>query len=177
MNISLRQEQPEDYHHTEILIEQAFRNEEMSDKQEHFLVQRIRRSDAFIPELSIVAVNQQDEIIGQILFSKISIKNQEQTTESLALAPISVHSDYQKQGIGSMLMNKGLKKAKEAGYNSVIVLGHPDYYPHFGFKLASLWGIEAPFDVPDEAFMALELEKDAFKNVIGVVQYSEAFSE
>lgn len=68
MNIKLRQEQPKDYPKTEALIEQAFRNEEMSDQQEHFLVQRIRRSDAFIPELSIVAVNQQDEMIGQILF-------------------------------------------------------------------------------------------------------------
>lgn len=76
-----------------------------------------------------------------------------------------------------MLMNRGLEKAKEFGYTSVIVLGHPDYYPRFGFTPASLWGIEAPFDVPEEAFMALELEKDAFKNVSGVVQYSEAFSE
>lgn len=177
MNISLRQEQLKDYPKTEALIEQAFRNEEMSDQQEHLLVQRIRRSDAFIPELSIVAVNQQNEMIGQILFSKITIENKDQVTESLALAPVSIHPDYQKQGIGSMLMNRGLKNAKESGYTSVIVLGHPDYYPRFGFKPASLWGIEAPFDVPEEAFMALELEKDAFKNVSGVVQYSEAFSE
>lgn len=85
MNISLRQEQPEDYHHTEILIEQAFRNEEMSDKQEHFLVQRIRRSDAFIPELSIVAVNQQDEIIGQILFQKYRLKTRNKQQNRLPL--------------------------------------------------------------------------------------------
>lgn len=177
MNIIYRQEQPKDYLKTEALIEQSFRNEEMSDQQEHFLVQRIRSSNAFIPELSVVAVNQQDEIIGQILFSKITIENKDQATESLALAPVSIHPDYQKQGIGSMLMNRGLEKAKEFGYTSVIVLGHPDYYPRFGFKSASLWGIEAPFDVPDNAFMALELEKNALKKVSGVVQYSEAFSE
>ncbi len=177
MNIIYRQEQPKDYLKTEALIEQSFRNEKMSDQQEHFLVQRIRSSNAFIPELSVVAVNQQDEIIGQILFSKIRIENKEQAIESLALAPVSVHPDYQKHGIGSMLVKKGLEKAKEAGYHSVIVLGHADYYPRFGFKPASLWGIEAPFDVPDEAFMALELEKNALKKVSGVVQYSEAFSE
>ncbi|GIO23568.1 GNAT family N-acetyltransferase [Oceanobacillus sp. J11TS1] len=177
MNIILRQEQPQDYPKTETLIEQAFRHEEMSDQQEHILVQRIRRSNAFIPELSIVAVNQQDDVIGQILFSKITIENNEHTTESLALAPIAIHPDYQRQGIGSRLMRKGLDEVKEAGYTSVIVLGHLDYYPRFGFKPASLWGIEAPFDVPDEAFMALELEKDALRYVSGIVQYSEAFSE
>ncbi|GGP12237.1 GNAT family N-acetyltransferase [Oceanobacillus neutriphilus] len=177
MNIIYRQEQPKDYLKTETLIEQAFRNEEMSDQQEHFLVQRIRRSNAFIPELSIVAVNKQDKIIGQILFSKIWIENTEQATESLALAPVSVHPDYQKHGIGSTLVKKGLEKAKESGYHSVIVLGHADYYPRFGFKPASLWRIAAPFDVPDDAFMALELEKNALKKVNGTVQYSEAFSE
>lgn len=70
MNINLRKEQPTDYQKTEALIEQAFRNEEMSDQQEHLLVQRIRRSNAFIPELSIIAVNQQNNILGQILFQK-----------------------------------------------------------------------------------------------------------
>jgi len=177
LNINLRKEQPTDYQKTEALIEQAFRNEEMSDQQEHLLVQRIRRSNAFIPELSIIAVNQQNNILGQILFSKITIENNGQTTASLALAPVSVHPDYQKQGIGSMLINEGLEQAKAAGYPSVIVLGHADYYPRFGFKSASLWGIQAPFDVPDEAFMALELTPGALKDVSGVVQYSEAFSE
>ncbi|GAA0341950.1 N-acetyltransferase [Oceanobacillus oncorhynchi subsp. oncorhynchi] len=177
MNINLRKEHPTDYQQTEALIEQAFRNEEMSDQQEHLLVQRIRTSNAFIPELSIIAVNQQNNILGQILFSKITIENNEKTTASLALAPVSVHPDYQKQGIGSMLIKEGLEQAKAAGYPSVIVLGHADYYPRFGFKPASLWGIQAPFDVPDEAFMALELTPGALKDVRGVVQYSEAFSE
>lgn len=177
MNITIRQEQPKDYQQTEELIETAFRNEELSDQQEHFLVQRIRKSDAFIPELSIVAVNQQDEIVGQILFSKITIENKEQAMISLALAPVSIHPDYQNEGIGSMLMEKGLEIAKEAGYTSVIVLGHANYYSRFGFKPASLWGVEAPFDAPDEAFMALELEKGMLKQLDGVVHYPEAFAE
>ncbi|MFD1064899.1 GNAT family N-acetyltransferase [Oceanobacillus locisalsi] len=177
MNIKTRQEQPKDYPKTEALIEQTFRNEVMSDHQEHFLVDRIRKSNAFIPELSIVAVNQQNDIIGQILFSKISIENKEQTTASLALAPISVHPDYQNRGVGSMLMEEGLEQAEAVGYHSVIVLGHANYYPRFGFKPTSLWEIKAPFEVPDEAFMALELKKGALNQVSGVVQYSDAFSE
>ncbi|MFD1413302.1 GNAT family N-acetyltransferase [Oceanobacillus jeddahense] len=176
MNINLRQETPEDYQKTEKLIEQAFRNEEMSDQQEHLLIQRIRTSTAFIPELSIIAVSQQDDVIGQILFSKIAIKNKERTTVSLALAPVSVHPDYQNQGLGAMLIKKGLEKAKEAGYTSVIVLGHAAYYPRFGFKPANLWGIKAPFDIPNEAFMALELKPGALEHVSGMVQYSDAFS-
>ncbi|MEH7254922.1 N-acetyltransferase, partial [Neobacillus niacini] len=70
-----------------------------------------------------------------------------------------------------------LKKAKEIGFHSVIVLGHKDYYPRFGFKQASFWGIKSPFEVPDEVFMALELTDNALEHVQGVVQYSKAISE
>lgn len=70
-----------------------------------------------------------------------------------------------------------MKKAKELGYNSVVVLGHPDYYPKFGFKKASLWGIKAPFEVPDNVFMALELRENALNRVSGVVEYPSIFFE
>jgi len=70
-----------------------------------------------------------------------------------------------------------LKKAKEVSYHSAITLGHKDYYPKFGFKPASLWHIQAPFEVPDEVFMAQELTKQSLENVQGVVHYSKAFSE
>ncbi|MDQ0242938.1 putative N-acetyltransferase YhbS [Bacillus fengqiuensis] len=95
----------------------------------------------------------------------------------MALAPVSVVPEYQKKGIGSQLIHTALKNAKERGYHSVIVLGHKSYYPKFGFKTASSWNIKAPFEVPDEVFMALELTADSLKNVQGVVHYSKAFSE
>lgn len=72
---------------------------------------------------------------------------------------------------------EALKKAKELEYNSVVVLGHPEYYPKFGFEKASLWGIKAPFEVPEEAFMALELQENALYNISGVVEYPSAFFE
>lgn len=178
MNITIRQEQIEDYATTEKVVETAFKGMELSDEKEHKLVARIRRAKVFIPELSLIAVHEDTkEIIGHILLSKIKIVNQEHAVESLALAPVSVLPDYQKEGIGKRLMHEALNKAKELGYKSIVVMGHPEYYPKFGFKRASFWDIKAPFEVPDEAFMALELEQHALDNVSGVVEYPSVFFE
>ncbi|MEH7385296.1 N-acetyltransferase [Bacillus sp. JJ1521] len=175
MKTVIRQERPKEYHNTEEVVRRAFLNEEYSDKTEHFLVNRIRKSDAFIPGLSLVAIND-DEIIGHILLSNIRIVDGDRSVESLALAPISVTPEFQRRGIGSHLIHAALKKAKELGYQSVIVLGHKEYYPRFGFKQANLWNIKAPFEVPNDVFMALELAEGSLENVQGVVKYSSAFS-
>ena len=177
MEIVIRQEQTEDYFQTEEVVRKAFLKEEYSDKTEHFLVNRIRKSDAFIPELSLVAVNQKDEIVGHIILSKIKIVDGDHSVESLALAPVSVAPEYQRKGVGSQLIRSALNKAKDLGYQSVIVLGHKDYYPMFGFKQANRWNIRAPFDVPNEVFMALELTEGSLDHVQGLVQYSKAFKE
>lgn len=177
MEILIRQELTEEYNKTEEIVKRAFLNEEYSDKKEHILVNKIRKSDEFIPELSLVVLNQGKEIIGHILLSKIKIIDGDNVIDSLALAPVSVVPEYQKKGIGTQLIHAALKRAKELGYYSVIVLGHKNYYPKFGFQPASLWNIQAPFEVPDEVFMALELTDHALKNVQGVVHYSKAFSE
>jgi predicted N-acetyltransferase YhbS len=175
MDIYIKQEQPEDYSTTEQVVKRAFSTVEFSDKQEHFLVERIRKSDAFIPELSLVAFNQENELVGHILLSKIKIIDGLNTVDSLALAPVSVVPEFHRKGIGSKLILASLEKAKQLGFQSVIVLGHPTYYPKFGFKPASLWKIRAQFEVPDEVFMALELTDNALSHVQGNVQYSKAF--
>ncbi|QFT87968.1 Acetyltransferase (GNAT) family protein [Bacillus sp. THAF10] len=176
MEISIRQERLKEYSITEEVVRRAFSHEKFSDKQEHFLVSRIRKSGEFIPELSLVAVTPNSEIVGHILLSKIKIVDVEQEIESLAMAPVSVIPEFQHQGIGSRLIHTSLHRAKELGHSSVIVLGHQDYYPKFGFKPASLWNIKAPFDIPDELFMALELQKNSLQHVQGVVQYPRAFT-
>lgn len=178
MNIIIRQERIEDYAMTEKVVEAAFKGMEMSDEKEHELVGRIRKNDSFIPELSLVAIHEDtNEIVGHILLSKMKIVNQEHAVESLALAPVSVLPDHQKEGVGKRLMQEAINRAKELGYKSVLVMGHPEYYPKFGFKRASFWDIKAPFEVPDEAFMALELEQHALDNVSGVVEYPSVFFE
>ncbi|WP_242235460.1 GNAT family N-acetyltransferase [Bacillus cereus group sp. BfR-BA-01316] len=173
--VTMRQEQQNDYSKTEEVVKAAFSKEEFSDKTEHELVSRIRKCDAFIPELSLVAVD--EEIVGHILLSKIKIEQDGTSVESLALAPVSVAPSHQKKGIGGKLILVTLEKAKELEYGSVVVLGHPEYYPKFGFERASKWNIRAPFEVPDEVFMVMELRLNALQGVEGVVQYSSAFSE
>ncbi|MGL4373553.1 MAG: GNAT family N-acetyltransferase [Turicibacter sp.] len=175
-NIKIQQEILSDYHQVHQVIKDAFENEEHSDHQEQHLVDRLRKSDEFIPELSLVA-KLNDEVIGHILFTKINIVNDKDSSQSLALAPLAIVPAYKKQGIGTLLTTKGLEIAKSMGFKSVIVLGHETYYPRFGFKKASEYKIYPPFEVPDEAFMALELQPEALKNSHGTVVYSNAFFE
>lgn len=176
MNIIIRQELIEDYRETEEVVKSAFASGEHSDKDEHNLVARIRNSNAFIPELSLVAIDEEaNKLVGHILLSKIKIVSDNQIVDSLALAPVSVLPGYQNKGVGRLLVLEALGKAKELGYDSVVVLGHPEYYPKFGFKKASTWGIKAPFEVPDEAFMAIELQENALHNISGVVEYPDVF--
>lgn len=140
------------------------------------LVDALRRNAAvFIPELSIVAT-ENDKIVGHILFTKIDIRDDAgNTNESLGLAPMAVLPGMQNKGIGGQLIRKGFEVARRLGFTSVIVLGHESYYPKFGFEPAAKWNIKGPFDVPSNAFMAIELEQDGLKNVSGTVIYPKEF--
>ncbi|AZB18039.1 N-acetyltransferase [Chryseobacterium indologenes] len=171
----IRQEEENDHESVFLLIEEAFRNMEHSDHQEQFLVEKLRVSDAFIPELSLVMEDDDGEIAGHILFTKIRIENASESFESLALAPVSVKPDFQNQGIGSQLILHGHHIARELGYQSVILLGHEKYYPKFGYEKTSNFGISFPFEIPEENGMAIELVKDGLKNVKGVVKYPKEF--
>lgn len=97
--------------------------------------------------------------------------------DTLALAPMSVHPDYQKKGVGSKLIREALKRVKDKRHGSVIVCGHPEYYPKFGFQKASKYGIKSPFDIPDNVFLALELVEGALKKMKGTVEYPKPFYE
>lgn len=178
MKLTIREEQVEDYITIEQIIKCAFANMPFSDKKEHELVSRLRESTEYVPELSLVAIdNDSNQIVGHILLSTCQIVNPNQSVQTLALAPVSVHPEFQNKGVGSILIKESLQKAKLLDYDSVIVLGHPNYYPKFGFQKASLWNIKGPFEVPDELFMALELRENALDNVYGKVEYSKAFFE
>ncbi|WP_185095000.1 GNAT family N-acetyltransferase [Chryseobacterium taiwanense] len=173
--ITIRQEEEKDYPQVFQLIEEAFKNIEYSDHQEQFLVEKLRKSDAFIPELSLVAENENGEIVGHILFTKLKIINDSEVFESLALAPVSVKPEFQHQGIGGKLIDFGHHKAKELGFESVILIGHETYYPKFGYKKTSNFGISFPFDIPEENGMALELTENSLKNIKGIVKYPREF--
>jgi predicted N-acetyltransferase YhbS len=174
--MNIRQEKVSDYKSVFDLIKNAFESEIHSDHREQFLVERLRKSDNFIPELSIVAENN-GEIVGYILLTKIKIKNSETEFTSLALAPVAVKNDYQNNGIGSKLILFAHSKALELNYDSIALLGHENYYPKFGYKTANQFNIKFPFDVPDENCMLIELKKDALLNVNGTIVYPKEFYE
>ena len=169
--IIIRQETNED-------IKEVFEVNNMAFGQDHEakLVDILRNNKSvFIPELSLVAIHT-NRIVGHILFTKIKIDdNNGNLYESLALAPMAVSPELQKCGIGGQLIRQGLDIAKDLGFTSVIVLGHENYYPKFGFKHATKWNIKAPFDVPSNVFMAIELVNGGLKNISGSVIYPIEF--
>ncbi|MNL62716.1 Acetyltransferase (GNAT) family protein [compost metagenome] len=112
------------------------------------------------------------------MFSKIYIvDDQGNRTPSIALAPVAVLPQFQKQGIGTQLIERGLSDARVLNFKSAVVLGHPTYYPKFGFVKAEKWSIKAPFDVPSEAFMAIELVENTLQGIAGTVEYPKEFQE
>ena len=170
MDLTIRQEIDSDFLNVHELNKLAF-----GQDQEANLVDALRSSSSFIPELSIVATID-NKIVGHILFTKIKIKDiSGKEHDSLALAPMAVRPELQKKGIGGRLITYGLNKSKELGYKSVIVLGHEHYYPKFGFVPTDRWNIKAPFDVPPNVFMGIELIEEGLKNVSGTVQYPKEF--
>ena len=172
MNLTIRQENKADIKQVYELNLLAF-----GEKGEAILVDLLREKNEFIPQLSLVAILN-NEIVGHILFTKIKIiDNKGNENESLALAPMAVLPKYQKKGIGEKLIYKGLDIATKLNFKSVIVLGHEHYYPKFGFVPTVKWKIRAPYDVPDNAFMGIELVKNALKNVNGIVKYPKEFDE
>ncbi|MFY9150480.1 MAG: N-acetyltransferase [Prolixibacteraceae bacterium] len=174
-NLVIRKETPEDYQWVIELTEKAFETLEISDGTEGKLVENLRKSESFISELSLVA-ELNGKVIGHILFTPILIDNGQEIFESLVLAPVSVLPEFQKQGVGSRLIHEGHRMARQLGFTSVIVVGHPEYYPKFGYKPASHWKIKSPIELPsDDVFMALELVHGALNKVSGKVIFPPEF--
>jgi putative acetyltransferase len=167
--ITIRPETAEDYAAIRELTLLAFGQED-----EARLVQDLRRLPDFIPGLSLVAVRG-EQVVGHILFSPIVIETKKGAVPALSLAPMSVRPECQNQGVGSQLVRQGLKRCRSLGHEVVVVVGHPAYYPRFGFSSARAKGLEAPFEVPDEAFLVLELAPGALDGIAGVVKYPPPF--
>jgi len=140
------------------------------------LVEALRESPEFIPELSLVAV-ETGRVVGHILSSPMIIETKDGAVPALALAVLAVRPEFQNQGIGSQLVRDGLERCRNLGHRIVVVVGHPAYYPRFGFSPARAQGLEAPFPVPDEAFLALEFVPGALDGIAGVVRYPPPFGE
>jgi putative acetyltransferase len=145
-------------------------------EDECLLIRRIRNSPRFIPDLSLVAVKE-GKIVGHILFSPIIIETAKGNTQALSLAPMAVLPAFQNLGIGSEVVQEGLSRCQRLGHKIVVVIGHPGYYPRFGFIPARPQGLEVAFPVPDEAFMVHELVPQALEGIKGTVRYPSEFDE
>jgi putative acetyltransferase len=141
--------------------------------EEADLVDALRKGAAFLPELSLVA-QAGPSVVGHILFTRLEVRGDD-ARPGLALAPMAIARGFQRLGIGGQLIRAGLAAAREKGEPFVVVLGHADYYPRFGFERASRFGIRAPMDVPDANLMALELRAGALAGVSGVVRWAPEF--
>lgn len=142
------------------------------------LVRALAEDPAFIPELSIVAVDD-GVIVAHALLTRLWVDGPDATAEVLSLAPVSVLSDYQGRGIGPILVTVSLQAARAKAESVVIVLGYADFYRRFGFTPARALGIIPPqgWDVPDEAWMALELCEGGLEGVRGEARYPAPFLE
>ena len=165
----IRTERPDDYESVYSVVKNAFASGKHTDGNEQELVNALRKGEAFVPELSLVAETG-GTIAGHILFTRAKVG--EHTV--LALAPLSVLPAYQRRGIGISLIKEGHKIAEELGYAYSVVLGSPNYYPKAGYLPAGMFGIEPPFDVPEENFMVCKLREDA-SGVHGIMTYAKEF--
>ncbi len=151
------------------LVKEAFASAKHSDGNEGDLVALLRKGDAFVPELSLVA-EMDGRIVGHILFTKAQIG----PDVALALAPLSVLPTFQGRGVGSALVREGHRIAGKLGYGHCLVLGSVTFYSRFGYRPAAEFGVTAPEGLPPDMFMALKLRDDA-RPVAGVAAYAKEF--
>ncbi|MBC8259633.1 MAG: N-acetyltransferase [SAR324 cluster bacterium] len=138
------------------------------------LVNQLRKSG--IPYISLIAEDA-GEIVGHILFTPVELNGNQAELKIMGLAPMAVAVQHQKQGVGSQLVKEGLEHCRRQNYDAVVVLGHPKYYPKFGFMPSAKYGIKSEYDVPDEVFMVLELKKGTLEKKQGIIKYHAAFKD
>jgi putative acetyltransferase len=165
--LAIRPEQPKDYTAIRQVHSLAFGRPQEAD-----LVEALRRAEALT--ISLVAV-QGDRLVGHIAFSPVTITSDTTTINALGLGPLGVVPEHQNAGIGSKLVEAGLQACSAMQVGIVVVLGHPHYYPRFGFAPAKPYGISWEHDAPEAAFMVKELQEGALTQTRGVVKYHPEF--
>lgn len=179
---TIRPETPDDHCAVSRVHRRAFNRSEEAD-----LVDRLRQEAS--PTVSLVATDDAVEngagdplpILGHIFFSPVKIEPgttepEAQPVFAMGLAPMAVVPERQREGIGAALVEVGLRACRGIGTEAVVVLGHPGYYPRFGFHPAETFGLQSEYDVPSEAFLAMELVAGALDASAGQVRYHAAFS-
>jgi putative acetyltransferase len=164
---TIHSEQPADHDAVYEVHEQAFERAGEAD-----LVEALRWEAH--PTVSLVA-KIEERIVGHIIFSPVEVESLASSMVVMGLAPMAVRPSLQQQGIGSVLVREGLQACERMEAGAVVVLGHSEYYPRFGFRPARRFGLQCEYDIPPEAFMALELEPGALDDAEGTVRYHDIF--
>lgn len=167
--MKVRAERPRDIEAIRRLHLQAFQ----PSPHEARLVELLRQAHKATISLAALA---QGQLVGHILFSPISFEPVQPALRGLGLAPLAVLPDFQRRGIGSQLIERGLQACQESGYDLVVVLGDPRYYMRFGFARAKAHGLDNEYGA-DEAFMVMELRKGALDGIKGMVKYASQFKQ
>ncbi len=177
MNIKLRLETPANYRAVEELTREAFwiNTDCRPYIDEHFLVHKLRRSKAFVPELDYVA-EVDGRLVGNIMYARSKVVTPEATEhEVLTFGPLSVLPEFQNKGIGRALMLATFEKARELGFTAIVIFGHPDYYPRLGFRQAGEFGLTTSGGNTYPPFMAMELIGGALSGISGRFYEAEAY--
>ena len=164
-NVIVRSEKPEEHGQIRLVNEAAFGQPDEAD-----LVDSLRNEGVVLASL---VAELETRVVGHILFSRMSIETSSDRVSAVALAPMAVLPEQHHRGIGGKLIKHGLDLLRRQGEQVVIVVGHPDYYPRFGFSTDKARSLASPF--PPEVFMALELRPSALDGVRGKVRYPDAF--
>lgn len=166
--MNIREEQPSDIEKIWEVNSEAFKTEAEAN-----LVNALRNSGCTYNSL---VAETETNIVGHILFTPVELSGDDNKLKIMGLAPMAVYSQYQNKGIGSKLVTAGLELCKLQGYDAVVVLGHPNYYPRFGFVPSVKYGIKSEYEVPDDVFMILELAPNTLKEHKGIIKYHEEFN-
>ena len=165
--MNIRKEGPQDVDAVRLVNERAF-----GQPDEARIVDALR---GLADAISLVAVIDH-QVVGHILFTPVSIDDADSRLSAAGLAPMAVLPEFQRRGIGSALVNAGLDACRAAGCDLVVVLGHPDFYPRFGFVVAAAHGLRCEYPAPPEAFMVIELRSGSLAQARGLVRYRPEFS-
>lgn len=172
--VTIRKVLPEDWYETEEMTRRAFWNKHHLGCDEHYLVHKMSKDEAYLPELSRIAVVD-GKIVGCILYSKAYVIDGDVRHELLTFGPLSIDPDYQGRNVGGLLLRRTMKLAADAGYRGIALYGEPDYYPRIGFKTCDHFGITTPDGKNFDAFMGIELIPGGMENIHGKFYEAEVF--
>lgn len=167
MTVTIRPEEQRDVDDVHVVNERAF-----DGPDEAAIVDALRGSPGTFSLVALIG----GRVVGHIMFSPVQIEGAPPDVAVAGLAPMAVRPEYQRQGVGTRLVHAGLEACRSRAVGAVVVVGHPTYYPAFGFVPASTRGLAYEHPVADEVFMVLELQAGALAHARGIVHFRPEFS-